>query len=77
MARSRSEAVADAIAGVEVEILEGGGTATVVVSVCQGPPRCFREGDHAVAAALAGCVWCERITVAPDGTKTVSKPGNA
>lgn len=47
------------------------------VIVCQGPPRCSLEGDAAVAAAEAGCVWCRRITVHEDGTETETGPGEA
>ena len=44
------------------------------VIVCQGPPRCPLEGDEAVAAQLAGCIWCARITVHADGSETHSGP---
>lgn len=52
------------------------GTAQHVV-VCQGYPRCELEGDEAIAAAVAGCIWCKRITVHADGTQTVTEPGEA
>lgn len=48
-----------------------------MVIVCQGPPACMLEGAEAVAAAEAGCVWCARITVHPDGTETIVEPGHA
>ena len=47
------------------------------VWVCQGPPRCQLEGDEAVAAQQAGCVWCRRIIVARDGSERVVEPGHA
>jgi hypothetical protein len=47
------------------------------VIVCQGPPRCALEGDEAVAAADAGCVWCKRILIAPDGSERTIEPGTA
>lgn len=43
--------------------------------ICAGPPYCHLEGDVAVAAQNAGCVWCKRIHV---GLFTVEeKPGTA
>jgi len=42
--------------------------------VCQGPPRCTLEGDAAVAAQEAGCVWCKRIVCHEDGTETAEGP---
>jgi hypothetical protein len=45
-----------------------------VVIVCQGPPACRLEGDAAIEAQEAGCVWCRRITVHADGTETVTEP---
>lgn len=45
-----------------------------VVVVCQGPPLCDREGDEAVRAQMAGCPWCERITLFDDGTETKTGP---
>lgn len=45
-----------------------------VVVVCAGPPVCLLEGDAAMQAVLAGCVWCKRITVHPDGSETVTGP---
>ena len=48
-----------------------------VVIVCQGPPRCLLEGDEAIAAQVAGCVWCRRIIVHSDGTETETKPSEA
>ena len=47
------------------------------VVACQGPPRCTLEGDEAIAAAIAGCVWCRRVTVHDDGTETVTEPVEA
>jgi hypothetical protein len=47
------------------------------VIICQGPPRCSLEGDEAVAAQEAGCVWCRRITLHEDGTETVTEPSAA
>jgi|GEM_PF-5160466 len=44
------------------------------VIVCQGPPRCTLTGDDAIAAVEAGCVWCRRITIHADGTKTETGP---
>lgn len=49
---------------------------TEVIHVCQGPPRCDLEGDAAVAAQQAGCLWCVRIYVAPDGSERMEGPGN-
>ncbi len=48
-----------------------------VIVMCQGPPRCALVGDEAEAAQRAGCVWCERITIAPDGSERVDRPGEA
>lgn len=48
-----------------------------VVIVCQGPPRCPLEGDEAVAAQEAGCIWCKRITIHADGTETTTEPVEA
>ena len=45
--------------------------------VCQGPPLCQLENDEAVAAQLAGCVWCRRIVIDQDGTERISEPGHA
>jgi hypothetical protein len=45
--------------------------------VCQGPPRCALEGDEAVAAQQAGCVWCKRVVIFEDGTERAIEPGNA
>lgn len=47
------------------------------IVVCQGPPRCGLDGDAAVDAQRAGCIWCKRITVHDDGTETAQEPGNA
>lgn len=48
-----------------------------MVIVCQGPPRCSLEDEEAVAAQVAGCVWCKRIAMSADGSETVQEPGNA
>lgn len=47
------------------------------IIVCAGPPACLLEDDEAVAAQIAGCVWCKRITVHPDGRETEEGPGHA
>lgn len=47
------------------------------VVVCQGPPRCELEGDEAVAAQEAGCVWCEHIEVFADGEDVITEPASA
>jgi hypothetical protein len=47
------------------------------VIVCQGPPRCDKECDDAVAAAQTGCVWCERHTLKEDGSWAIQKPAEA
>lgn len=48
-----------------------------VIVVCQGPPRCDLGSDACVAAQLAGCVWCQRVTVHADHSETVTEPGRA
>lgn len=48
-----------------------------VIVVCQGPPRCDLVGDEAAATAEAGCVWCRRITVFPDGSEAETGPVEA
>ena len=48
-----------------------------IVTVCQGPPRCVLEGDAAVEAAEAGCVWCQRHRLLPSGEWHVERPGSA
>lgn len=45
-----------------------------MVVVCQGPPRCMLEGDEAVCAAMAGCLWCRRIECLPDGSERRTGP---
>lgn len=45
-----------------------------VVIVCAGPPHCAHEGDEAVAAQIAGCVWCRRIVIADDLSETETGP---
>ncbi|MER9217887.1 hypothetical protein NKI48_02980 [Mesorhizobium sp. M0644] len=47
------------------------------VIVCQGPPRCDKQGDAAHQAAKAGCIWCERHTLMANGEWQITKPGNA
>ena len=47
------------------------------VIVCAGPPVCLLENDEAVTAMIAGCVWCRRITLHPDGTETETGPAHA
>ena len=47
-----------------------------VIIVCQGPPRCDLEDEDACAAQLAGCIWCERITVFADGTEERRGPAH-
>ncbi len=49
----------------------------IVIHVCAGPPACALEGDDAVAAQIAGCVWCKRITIADDGTESETGPSHA
>jgi len=46
--------------------------ATIIV--CQGPPVCLLMGDEAVAAQKAGCIWCKRIIMLPDGSEHVTEP---
>lgn len=48
-----------------------------VVHSCAGPPACLLQGDEAVAAQIAGCVWCRRIYVMKDGTESEVGPGHA
>lgn len=48
-----------------------------IIHVCAGPPQCALEGDDAVAAQIAGCVWCRRITITGDGIETETGPGTA
>lgn len=45
-----------------------------VVIICAGPPQCACEGDEAVAAQVAGCVWCRRIIIADDLSETETGP---
>lgn len=45
-----------------------------LIIVCQGPPVCMLQGDEAEASQRAGCPWCKRIIVHPDGTDTVTDP---
>lgn len=48
-----------------------------IVIACQGPPRCDLEGDAAVEAQRADCVWCSRITLHGDGSETLVEPATA
>jgi hypothetical protein len=48
-----------------------------IIHVCAGPPACALEGDDAVAAQIAGCMWCRRIRIADDGTESEEGPGHA
>lgn len=50
---------------------------TSTIIVCQGPPRCPFQGDDAVAAQMAGCLWCQRIVIDEDGGERVEQPGTA
>lgn len=36
------------------------------IYICQGPPVCDFEGDAAVDAQKAGCLWCRRDTLIGD-----------
>lgn len=47
------------------------------IVMCQGPPRCDKQGDEAVAQAEAGCLWCERHTLQEDGSWAIQKPVEA
>lgn len=47
------------------------------IIVCQGPPRCALDGDAAVEAQKAGCIWCKRIVIHSDNSETVTEPGSA
>ncbi len=47
------------------------------IHVCAGPPQCALEGDAAVEAQKAGCVWCKRIIIDNDGRETEIGPGVA
>lgn len=48
-----------------------------IIHVCAGPPKCEHEGDMAVAAQIAGCVWCRRILIDGDGNEVETGPGSA
>ncbi len=52
-------------------------TAPEKITVCQGRPRCELEGDEAIAAQMAGCVWCRKIYVYDDGREEVEEPSKA
>lgn len=47
-----------------------------VIHICAGPPACLLEGEEAVAAQKAGCVWCRRIYIDGDGKQTEKGPGH-
>lgn len=46
------------------------------IVICQGPPKCDLEGDAAYEAQVAGCLWCQRITIDDDGSETVTEPSS-
>lgn len=48
-----------------------------MVIVCAGPPVCQLQGDDAIAAAVAGCIWCKRITIHSETRETEEGPGHA
>lgn len=48
-----------------------------LVIVCQGPPVCRLDGDAAVNAQKAGCVWCKRIYIDSIGRERIVEPGVA
>jgi hypothetical protein len=48
-----------------------------IIHVCAGPPYCSLEGDDAVAAQIAGCVWCRRIAIDAVGHEHDIGPGHA
>lgn len=50
---------------------------TTRVHVCAGPPWCSLEDREAVAAQIAGCVWCTVYAYHPDGTESIKKPSRA
>ena len=47
------------------------------IIVCQGPPVCLLPPSMVMKAQEGGCVWCQVITVHPDGTETVREPSRA
>ena len=51
--------------------------ASQTIIVCAGPPACPLEGEVALRAQEAGCQWCKRIRINPDGSETVTEPGHA
>lgn len=61
------------MAGVESGVSDD----VTIIHVCAGPPACALQGDEAMAAQIAGCVWCRRITIADDGTESETGPGSA
>ena len=46
----------------------------VELIICQGPPRCDLDGDEAIKAQQAGCVWCRRTVIHPDGAEFTTEP---
>lgn len=48
-----------------------------LVIVCAGPPYCDLKDDEAVKAQEAGCKWCSRVHIEPDGREFVEQPGMA
>lgn len=44
------------------------------IHVCQGPPRCDLQGEDAVKAQVAGCIWCKKIRLFDDGTEETTEP---
>ena len=50
---------------------------TTTIHICAGPPVCSLQDDEAVAAQVAGCVWCKRIRIDEDGNETIDEPGRS
>lgn len=49
----------------------------VQVITCQGPPICMLQKDEAVAAAIAGCMFCVRQNFIDGQPVGMTCPGNA
>ena len=47
------------------------------IIVCAGPPACMLEGDAAVEAQTAGCLWCKTIDIYASGREVEKGPGHA
>lgn len=47
------------------------------VIICQGPPICDLQGDEAEDAMEAGCPWCRREILLPNGEWHTEEPGKA